>query len=61
MGNNHKYNEQTKTIHHTDYDKDGRHSFDYDPLTGNITRDHSVSNQNQDKKKQWPDSNMWDD
>ena len=52
MGNNHKYNEQTKTIHHTDYDKDGRHSFDYDPLTGNITRDHSVSNQNQDKKKQ---------
>ncbi len=25
-------------------DKDGRHSFDYDPLTGNIIRDQSILN-----------------
>ena len=60
-GINSKYNEQTGKVHHTDYNDEGRHSFDYDPLTGDITKDHSVSNENQDKKVQWPNSNMWDD
>lgn len=60
-GNNHKYDEQNGTVHHTDYTDEGRHSFDYDPLTGDITKDHSVSNDNQDEKVQWPNSNMWDD
>lgn len=55
------YNENTGLVHHTDYKDEGRHSFDYNPLTGDITHNHSVSNENQDEKKQWPDSNMWDD
>lgn len=60
-GNNHTYNEDTELVHHTDYDDDGRHSFDYDPLTGDVIHDHSVSNENQDEKVQWPNSNLWDD
>lgn len=60
-GNNQSYDEEKGTVHHTDYNDEGRHSFDYDPLTGDITNDYSVSNENQDEKEQWPDSNMWDD
>jgi hypothetical protein len=60
-GCNNSYNEGTGLVHHTDYDDEGRHSFDYDPLTGDITHDHSVSNENQDEKIQWPDSNIWDE
>jgi len=60
-GCNNTYNEETGLVHHTDYDDDGRHSFDYDPLTGDVTHDHSVSNENQDEKTQWPDSNIWDE
>ena len=60
-GCNNTYNEITGLVHHTDYDDDGRHSFDYDPLTGDVTNDHSVSNENQDEKTQWPDSNIWDE
>ena len=33
-GNNHKYDEDKGTVHHTDYNDEGRHSFDYYPLTG---------------------------
>ena len=55
------YNEETGLVHHTDYDDDGRHSFDYDPLTGDVTHDHSVSNEDQDEKIQWSDSNIWDE
>lgn len=47
--------------HTTTYDEYGRHSCDWDPVTGNVTRDHSVSNENQDVKIQWPDSNFWDE
>ena len=60
-GCNNSYNENTGLVHHTDYNDEGRHSFDYDSLTGNITHDHSVSNEDQDEKIQWPDSNLWDD
>ena len=60
-GCNNTYNEETGLVHHTDYDDDGRHSFDYDPLTGDVTHDHSVSNENQDEKIQWLDSNIWDE
>ncbi len=60
-GCNNKYNEETGLVHHTDYNDYGRHSFDYDPLTGDVTHDHSVSNENQDEKIQWPDSNIWDE
>lgn len=49
------------TIHCTNYDDAGRHSIDYDPVTGNITHDHTVSNENQDYKEQWIDSNFWTD
>lgn len=47
--------------HTTTYDENGRHSCDWNPVTGDVARDHSVSNENQDKKIQWPDSNFWDD
>lgn len=60
-GCSNKYNEENGTIHHTTYDNDGRHSFDYNPLTGDVTHDHSVSNEDQDEKVQWPDSNIWDE
>ena len=60
-GCNNTYNEETGLVHHTDYDAEGRHSFDYDPLTGDVTHDHSVSNEDQDEKIQWPDSNIWDE
>jgi hypothetical protein len=61
LGSSHHYNEDSGTVHHTDYNDEGRHSFDYDPQSGAITNDHSVSNDNQDVKTNWPDSNMWDD
>ena len=48
-------------FHTTNYDDNGRHSFDWDPITGNVTRDHSVSNENQDVKIQWSDSNIWEE
>lgn len=48
-------------FHTTTYDNEGRNSFEWDPITGNVTRDHSVSKQNQDVKTQWPNSNLWDD
>ena len=47
--------------HTTNYDEYGRHSFDWNPETGDVTRDHSVSNENQDIKTQWPDSNIWEE
>ena len=49
------------TIHCTNYDDEGRHSIDYDPVTGDVTHDHTVSNDDQDYKEQWLDSNFWDD
>ena len=58
------YNNKTNddsTIHCTNYDDDGRHSIDYDPVTGDVTHDHTVSNENQDYKEQWLDSNFWKD
>lgn len=58
------YNNKTNddgTIHCTNYDDDGRHSIDYNPVTGDVTHDHTVSNDDQDYKEQWPDSNFWDD
>lgn len=60
-GCNNTYNEENELVHHTDYDDNGRHSFDYDPLTGDVTCDHSISNENQDEKTQWLDSNIWDE
>lgn len=60
-GNNHTYRKEIGLVHHTDYDDQGRHSFDYNPTTGEVTRDHSVPNKNQHKKVQWPNSNLWDD
>lgn len=53
--------EDSGTYHTTSYDDDGRHSFDWDPLTGDVTGDHYVSNENQDEKTNYEDSNMWDD
>lgn len=60
-GYNNKFDEENGTIHCTHYDDYGRHSMDYDPLTGDTTKDHSVSNGNQDDKKQWDESNIWDE
>ena len=59
-GCNNKYNEENGTIHHTTFDNEGRHSFDYDPLTGDVTHDHSVTNKPHHVEK-WPDSNIWDE
>lgn len=59
-GCSNKYNEETGTIHHTTFDDEGRHSFDYDPLTGDVTHDHSVNN-HPHHVKEWPDSNIWDE
>lgn len=59
-GCNNKYNEKTGQVHHTDYNDDSRHSFDYNPLTGDVTHDHSVNNKPH-HKQDWPDSNIWDE
>ena len=59
-GCSNKYNEKTGQVHHTDYNDYGRHSFDYDPLTGDITHDHSKAKET-GHKEQWPDSNIWDE
>lgn len=61
MGSKNTYNQESGLVHHTDYDENGRHSFDYNPTTGEVTRDHSVSNNDQDKKVQWSNSSLWDD
>lgn len=56
-----RFDEASETYHTTCYDNEGRHSFDWNPTTGDITKDHSVSNENPDKKEQWSDSNIWKD
>lgn len=48
-------------FHTTNYDENGRHSFEWDPITGDVVRDHSVSKEDQDKKVNWPNSNLWDE
>lgn len=48
-------------FHTTNYDEDGRTSFDWNPVTGDVTGDHSVPNENQDAKIQWVNSNIWDE
>ena len=55
------YYEDNGTYHTTTYDDDGRHSFDWDPNTGDVTGDHCVLNENQDEKYDFEPSNMWDD
>ena len=47
-GSKNTYNQESGLVHHTNYDETDKHSFDYNPITGEVTRDHSVSNDDQD-------------
>ncbi len=56
-----RYYEDSGTYHTTTYDDNGRHSFDWDPLTGDVTGDHCVSKEDQDYKEDFPNSNIWEE
>ncbi len=47
-GGKNTYNQESGLVHHTNYDETDKLSLDYNPITGEVTRDHSVSNDDQD-------------
>lgn len=68
-GCTYSWHPESNTVHHTDWkakdDSIGypgeRHSFDYNPFTGDVTKDHSVNNASPDDKVEWDDWNLFEE